>query len=151
MCWVITIQGVFKDFLGNQGVSRAGWDWEITTFIFIEHKRTVYHIIYAEKRGVKRGGALILACVASIFVLFRSKERPRNEILGFGRARNETRAKKWKRGEGRGILSSQPPPRLLASFFTRSLLGNSTEMLATQATLIQRGLLFLIYFSSREC
>ena len=34
----------------------------------------------------------IIACVASVSVLFRSKERPRNEILGFGRARNETRA-----------------------------------------------------------
>ena len=31
-----------------------------------------------------------LACIASVSVLFRSKERPRNEILGFGRARNET-------------------------------------------------------------
>ena len=35
-----------------------------------------------------------LACVASVSVWFRSKERPRNGILGFGRARNETRAKK---------------------------------------------------------
>ena len=44
-----------KDFLSNQGVFSAGWDWEITTFIFIEHKHAVYPIIYAEKRGVKRG------------------------------------------------------------------------------------------------
>ena len=43
-----------------------------------------------------------LACVASVSVWFRSKERPRNGILGFGRARNETRAKKWKWGEGEG-------------------------------------------------
>ena len=35
-----------------------------------------------------------LARVASASVWFWSKERPRNEILGFGRARNETRAKK---------------------------------------------------------
>ena len=35
-----------------------------------------------------------LACVASVSVWFWSKERPRNGILGFGRARNETRAKK---------------------------------------------------------
>ena len=35
---------------------------------------------------------VILACVASVSVWFRSKERPRNGILGFGRARNETRA-----------------------------------------------------------
>ena len=39
-------------------------------------------------------GAFRVACVASVSVLFRSKERPRNEILGFGRARNETRGKK---------------------------------------------------------
>ena len=44
-----------KDFLSNQGVFSAGWDWEITTFIFIEHKHAFYPIIYAEKRGVKRG------------------------------------------------------------------------------------------------
>ena len=35
-----------------------------------------------------------IACVASVSVWFRSKERPRNCILGFGRARNETRVKK---------------------------------------------------------
>ena len=36
----------------------------------------------------------MVACVASVSVWFRSKERPRNGILGFGRAgaRNETRA-----------------------------------------------------------
>ena len=38
----------------------------------------------------------MVACVASVSVLFRSKERPRNEILGFGRARNE------RGGRGRG-------------------------------------------------
>ena len=51
----------------------------------------------------------VLACVASVSVLSRSKERPRNGILGFSRARNETRAKKWKRGMGVG------------TFFARSL------------------------------
>ena len=63
-----------------------------------------------------------LACVASVSVSFRSKERPRNGILGFGRARNETRA------------------LLLTPFFARSLtlvprslLLNRTETLATQA------------------
>ena len=35
-----------------------------------------------------------LACVASVSVRFRSKERLRNGILSFDRARNETRAKK---------------------------------------------------------
>ena len=45
---------------------------------------------------------ILVACLASVFVWFGSKERPRNGILGFGRARNETRAKKWKWGEGKG-------------------------------------------------
>ena len=40
-----------------------------------------------------RAGQFV-ACVASVSVLFQSKERPRNEILGFGRAGNETRGKK---------------------------------------------------------
>ena len=64
-----------------------------------------------------------LACVASVSVWFRSKERPRNGILGFGRARN-------------GHL----PALLLTPFFARSLtlvprplLLNRTETLATQA------------------
>ena len=35
--------------------------------------------------------SIFLACVASVSVWFRSKERPRNGILGFGSARNETR------------------------------------------------------------
>ena len=48
------------------------------------------------------------------FVWFRSKERPRKGILGFGRTRNETSA----------ILTLVP----------RSLLLNRTETLATQAT-----------------
>ena len=43
-----------------------------------------------------------LACVASVSVRFRSKERPRKGIFGFDREGNETRAKKWKRGRGRG-------------------------------------------------
>ena len=36
----------------------------------------------------------LLACVASVSVKFRSKERPRKGIFGFDRATNETRAKK---------------------------------------------------------
>ena len=32
-----------------------------------------------------------VACVASVSVWFGSKERPRNGIIGFGRARNEKR------------------------------------------------------------
>ena len=42
-----------------------------------------------------------LACVASVSVCFRSKERPRKGLFGFGRARNETRAKNERGGRGR--------------------------------------------------
>ena len=45
------------------------------------------------------------ACVASFSVWFRSKDIPRKAEephFGFHRARNETRAKKGKRGEGEG-------------------------------------------------
>ena len=38
-------------------------------------------------------GKNFIACVASVSVWFRSKEKPRNGILGFGRAKNETRAR----------------------------------------------------------
>ena len=60
-----------------------------------------------------------LTCVASISVWFRSKERPRNGIFGFGRARNETRTKKWKRGEV-SFLSSWPLPSY-SRHFSRGL------------------------------
>ena len=43
-----------------------------------------------------------VACVASVSIWFRSKKRPWKGIFGFDRARNETRTKKWKRGEGEG-------------------------------------------------
>ena len=80
-----------------------------------------------------------LACVASVSVRFRSKERPRKGIFGFDRARNETRAKQ---------LTAVP----------RSLLLNRTETLATQAMFFQvrfslgRELLFssLAYFQQHE-
>ena len=67
-----------------------------------------------------------LACVVSISVLFQSKERPRNKILGFGRARNETRAN----------FSRSPCSETARPFFAWSLLRNSTETLATQANAV---------------
>ena len=63
-----------------------------------------------------------VACLASVSVWFRSKERPRNGILGFGRARNETRA----------LLLTPFFARSL-TFVPRSLPLNRTETLATQA------------------
>ena len=55
----------------------------ITTF-------TGFYVILVRKRIWA-----LLACVASVSVWFQSKERLRNEILGFGRARNEMSAKLW--------------------------------------------------------
>ena len=66
----------------------------------------------------------------------------RGRTRNFGRTKNETRAKKWKSGEGKGgewkflsFLPHQPPPppppffaRLL-TLFSRSLLRNRTERL----------------------
>ena len=60
----------------------------------------------------------VLACKASVSVWFWSKERPRNGILGFCRARNETSTNKWKRVRSRGrkvsFLYSPPPPHSFA-------------------------------------
>ena len=66
------------------------------------------------KKGV--GFLSIVARVASVSVWFRSKERPRNRILGLNRARNETRAKKLTGGKGVGkrflpFFPPPPPPR----------------------------------------
>ena len=96
-----------------------------------------------------------VACVASVSVWFRSKERPRNGILGFGRARNEIRAKKWKWGDGgregmklrhdrpserfsksRGLsasvsfLSSPPPPRSFTCAIFRAVFDSCSSFFA---------------------
>ena len=57
-----------------------------------EFVMTWFHILPADGFSARSN----IACVASVSVWFRSKERPRNGILDFDRARNETRAKKMK-------------------------------------------------------
>ena len=52
----------------------------------------------------------VLACVASVSVRFRSKERPIG-IFGFDRARNKTKAKKWREGEGKEGNACRQTPR----------------------------------------
>ena len=87
---------------------------------------------------------ITLTCIPSVSVWFWSNERPRNGILGFGRARNETKSQKMKEGGGGERLPSfipHPlPALLLAPFFARSwtlvprsLLPSRTETLTTQA------------------
>ena len=80
-----------------------------------------------------------VACVAGVSVWFRSKEKPGNGILGFGRVRNETSQKNESGGRGKGRKETPLPALLVAQFFarvldSRSLLINRTETLATQAT-----------------
>ena len=58
---------------------------------------------------ITRIAGLIKARVASVSVWFRSKERPRNGILGFGRTRNETKAKNECRGRGRKETLAEKP------------------------------------------
>ena len=66
---------------------------------------------------------ILTACVASVSVWFRSKERPRSGIFDFGRERNEISAKKWKRGEGKGkegnfAIFPTPSPRFYLRHFS---------------------------------
>ena len=83
-------------------------------------------------------------------VLVSEQERPCNGIFGFGRAKNVTRAKKWKRGEGKEgnafpyFLPRRLPVLLLAPIFAwsltlvpRSLLRNQTESLLRRLLLLQ--------------
>ena len=78
----------------------------------------------------------LLACVASVSFWFRSKERPRNGILGFGRARNETRAKKMKVGGGgrEGRKRLQTNPSILKTCVrqrTQRLIGSASRTMLT--------------------
>ena len=66
---------------------------------------------------------ILTACVASVSVWFRSKERPRSGIFDFGHERNEISAKKWKRGEGKGkegnfAIFPTPSPRFYLRHFS---------------------------------
>ena len=69
---------------------------------------------------MKNSAGSFLAWVASVSVWFRSKERPRNGILGFGRATNETRAKKMK----------VPPPRSFTYAIFRAVFDSRSSFFA---------------------
>ena len=117
------------------------WINNLNFYRFLQFSFLFYCNIFYKNKTV----ATCIACVASVSVWFRSKERPGNGILGFGRARNQIRAKKWK------FLPHPLPALLLAPFFARSLtlvprslLLNRTETLATQATTCSHKLSFII-------
>ena len=103
--------------------------------------------------------SILIACVASVSFCFRSKEIPRKGTFGIDRARNETRAKKLKRGRGKvSFLSSPPVPRSFtcATFLAvltlvpRSFLLKRTETLATQATILMVRVRFVQQYSRVE-
>ena len=83
------------------------------------------------------------------FRLVSEQKKTVERDFWFDRARNETRTKKWKRGEGEGEGKEGPlPALLLAPFFARSLtlvahslLLNRTETLATQDTAVEAKLI----------
>ena len=71
------------------------------------HRQPLSQASSRNRRGRLGTRLLHIACVASVSVWYRSKERPRNGILSFGRARNETRAKIWKWGRKRQISKAR--------------------------------------------
>ena len=101
---------------------------------------------------IKRGswfffGRNDIACVASVSVWFRSKERPRNGFTVLAAREMKQEPKKWKWGDGEGkegFLPFFPPPSLPAllleplfarplTLVPRSLLLKRTETPTTQA------------------
>ena len=77
---------------------------------FLEVRLLHWRLGYLTVPGLS--GILRLACVASVSVWFRSKEIPRKGTFGIDRARNETRAKKWKRATFLAVFGSR------SSFFS---------------------------------
>ena len=85
-----------KSCFPHTNVSNVRRPVAIATFEIYGWKCSSYLIL------IRRHSACAIACVASVSVWFRSKEIPRKGTFGIDRARNETRAKRWKRGEGEG-------------------------------------------------
>ena len=80
----------------------------------------IYFFEYEEIVELKNYCSGVLACIASVSVWFRSKERPRNGIFGFSRAKKGTRTK-------------NPFFERSLTLVPCSLLRNRTETLATRA------------------
>ena len=75
------------------------WHWSITGSKGCLCHRQSKSWVLSDRSGCNAGCIKRLACVASVSVWFRSKETPTKGTFGFDRTRNETRAKKWKRGK----------------------------------------------------
>ena len=76
---------------------------------------------------------IMIACVASVSVWFRSNERPRNGIFCFGRARNGTRTKNERGGRGRKETLADKPRDFEnpARQRTGRLIGSASRTLLT--------------------
>ena len=76
---------------------------------------------------------IMIACVASVSVWFRSNERPRNGIFCFGRARNGTRTKYERGGRGRKETLADKPRDFEnpARQRTGRLIGSASRTLLT--------------------
>ena len=76
---------------------------------------------------------IMIACVASVSVWFRSNERPRNGIFCFGRARNGTRTKYERGGRGRKETLAEKPRDFEnpARQRTERLIGSASRTLLT--------------------
>ena len=76
---------------------------------------------------------IMIACVASVSVWFRSNERPRNGIFCFGRARNGTRTKYERGGRGRKETLADKPRDFEnpARQRTERLIGSASRTLLT--------------------
>ena len=83
--------------------------WHFTTPERIFFLQSLQKNRYLQTLNKLHKDNIMIACLASVSVWFRSNERPRNGIFCFRRARNGTRAKKWKRGEGRKETLADKP------------------------------------------
>ena len=96
-------------------------NWNCQLVARFLHPQMKIQIVFRKLLQYRHWSCFSLSNKRSVSVLFRSKERPTNEILGFGRARNETRAKNEGEGEGNWTLnllqssgSWYPPTQALA-------------------------------------
>ena len=94
--------------------------------------------VYKKKRYLQTLNKLhrdniMIACVASVSVWFRSNERQKNGIFCFGRARNGTRTKNERGGRGRKETLADKPRDFEnpARQRTGRLIGSASRTLLT--------------------